>query len=774
MKPTEFLREFNEKDSGEYNDEAGMAQSNLETIVRSAQELEKHIGQEENLPEWCQEKLAVVKGMLTAVTDYMVSQDALDAKQDDFAFNTDRIAEQLDSMLEGGPYDLPGIDYDRPGDTPRKPKSHGGSIPRRHDDEPDFMDPDQRRLRADQARVKKAQDEYHAKKKSGMAEGEIEKTPTGIIHRAEKRQASRAPEMDRLDKGTTNNLDKGIGVHWDKTPGRGRHGIIDPTVDEQGVAEAAPSTELQDKMRQVRPKGKGITRTELQNAMRRKGKKQWHCPECATYDDNVHGKFCSKYKPKEQGVAEGYEPPTSAKGSPAYRASLLRKKQERQAAADAKKKQQGVAEGHADQQRKVFKKNGEPVGEVGIDRESSPGNGQWYMKCYANGIDNVGYDSYEEAVAELKHCLKQGVAEAVWDRPSQSYVPRDGRTFGQTNHPREEHCDACGAATGHAGPGEDSNVDDEGNVYCDDCYADQKGVAEDRLDELSPKTLGSYINKATKDAGTLGYGLGDINARPGKYKDSPDVVKDVKHSFNNRIKGVEKASHRLTKEQGVAEGHADQQRKIFKKNGHPVGEVGIDRESSPGNGQWYMKYYATGDDFSGYDSMEEAVADLKHLVNQFKAEGVAEEWSQKYKKSINCSHPRGFSQKAHCAGKKKHNESAELDNVCPDCGFSEQGLLEAKKGLYYYVNKRKKAGTSRPANHPKAPTAQAWKDAAKTAKKESMDYESQVDALLNEFAGGMGAASVATAPGVGKGPKVGTLFGGSYTPKTPFNKKRKR
>jgi hypothetical protein len=47
----------------------------------------------------------------------------------------------------------------------------------------------------------------------------------------------------------------------------------------------------------------------------------------------------------EPGVAEGYEPPTSAKGSAAYRASLLRKKQERQAAADAKKKEQGVAEG---------------------------------------------------------------------------------------------------------------------------------------------------------------------------------------------------------------------------------------------------------------------------------------------------------------------------------------------------------------------------------------------------------------------------------------------
>ena len=52
---------------------------------------------------------------------------------------------------------------------------------------------------------------------------------------------------------------------------------------------------------------------------------------------------------------------------------------------------------------------------------------------------------------------------------------------------------------------------------------------------------------------------------------------------------------------------------------------------------------------------------------------VDEGWSQKYKSSINCSHPKGFSQKAHCAGKKKHNES--IDNVmemtCPDCGMCE-------------------------------------------------------------------------------------------------------
>ena len=61
-------------------------------------------------------------------------------------------------------------------------------------------------------------------------------------------------------------------------------------------------------------------------------------------------------------------------------------------------------------------------------------------------------------------------------------------------------------------------------------------------------------------------------------------------------------------------------------------------------------------------------SDLKSI-----GQSLEEKWSQKYKSSINCSHPKGFSQKAHCAGKKKHNES--IDNVmemtCPDCGMCE-------------------------------------------------------------------------------------------------------
>jgi uncharacterized protein len=52
------------------------------------------------------------------------------------------------------------------------------------------------------------------------------------------------------------------------------------------------------------------------------------------------------------------------------------------------------------------------------------------------------------------------------------------------------------------------------------------------------------------------------------------------------------------------------------------------------------------------------------------SENIEEKWSQKYKKSINCNNPKGFSQRAHCQGRKK-NELVEeamqlfLEKNCP-------------------------------------------------------------------------------------------------------------
>jgi hypothetical protein len=63
--------------------------------------------------------------------------------------------------------------------------------------------------------------------------------------------------------------------------------------------------------------------------------------------------------------------------------------------------------------------------------------------------------------------------------------------------------------------------------------------------------------------------------------------------------------------------------------------------------------------------------EARQFRSSIKEQGVDEGWSQKYKNSINCSHPKGFSQKAHCAGKKKHNESVMMEMVCEDCGMCE-------------------------------------------------------------------------------------------------------
>ena len=41
-------------------------------------------------------------------------------------------------------------------------------------------------------------------------------------------------------------------------------------------------------------------------------------------------------------------------------------------------------------------------GEVGIDTEASAGNGKFYVKLYDGSYDAVGFDSLEEAWAELE------------------------------------------------------------------------------------------------------------------------------------------------------------------------------------------------------------------------------------------------------------------------------------------------------------------------------------------------------------------------------------
>jgi len=49
----------------------------------------------------------------------------------------------------------------------------------------------------------------------------------------------------------------------------------------------------------------------------------------------------------------------------------------------------------------------------------------------------------------------------------------------------------------------------------------------------------------------------------------------------------------------------------------------------------------------------ESIAEMRQLIETAEKVIMQEKWTQKYKNSIDCSNPKGFSQRAHCAGKKK-------------------------------------------------------------------------------------------------------------------------
>jgi hypothetical protein len=56
------------------------------------------------------------------------------------------------------------------------------------------------------------------------------------------------------------------------------------------------------------------------------------------------------------------------------------------------------------------------------------------------------------------------------------------------------------------------------------------------------------------------------------------------------------------------------------------------------------------------NQLRERIAQLKEYSVDVKEESpdyIEEKWSKKYKRSINCADPKGFSQQAHCAGRKK-------------------------------------------------------------------------------------------------------------------------
>jgi len=107
---------------------------------------------------------------------------------------------------------------------------------------------------------------------------------------------------------------------------------------------------------------------------------------------------------------------------------------------------------------------------------------------------------------------------------------------------------------------------------------------------------------------------------------------------------------------------------------------------------------------------------------------VKEDWSKKYKKSIDCNNPKGFSQKAHCAGRKKRESMMNLKSLVKETVkevvaerqlnlFLEKNVPTNPSKWSYYKSQAKKKFDVYPSAYANAWAAKQYKAAGGSWKK---------------------------------------------------------
>ena len=182
----------------------------------------------------------------------------------------------------------------------------------------------------------------------------------------------------------------------------------------------------------------------------------------------------------------------------------------------------------------------------------------------------------------------------------------------------------------------------------------------------------------------LGQNLANLKSMPtGSNVDEPDIMiapyagsKEMKYL----MKQLKRIGYDVQDAQGYKDAHYDEKPTggeappQLKKLG-PLGKIKLDKlKSVQSERQWHKLgrqiVNVLNDDYAPiqidrkgrivnghhrYDALRLAGAEYArvHMVDEVLENMLDEGWSKKYKDSINCSNPKGFSQKAHCAGRKK-------------------------------------------------------------------------------------------------------------------------
>jgi hypothetical protein len=145
----------------------------------------------------------------------------------------------------------------------------------------------------------------------------------------------------------------------------------------------------------------------------------------------------------------------------------------------------------------------------------------------------------------------------------------------------------------------------------------------------------------------------------------------------------------------------------------------------------------------------EGLKDINSLQKKIEAgEEIEEKWSEKYKKSIDCNNPKGFSQRAHCQGrnKKKMNESETKDLKLFDLAkeHSKSESTEKISKMYNILKRQLKKGMKVEMEHDMG---------LKKAKKIAMDhlkedprYYDKLEKVESKEATGAGSAGAFVGP----------------------------
>jgi hypothetical protein len=162
----------------------------------------------------------------------------------------------------------------------------------------------------------------------------------------------------------------------------------------------------------------------------------------------------------------------------------------------------------------------------------------------------------------------------------------------------------------------------------------------------------------------------------------------VAHAAQKVAKGSGKHTDRKQQSKQVR-GEKHKNKDFAENQDHEISMAGSELHSIFQDAKQLHSMIKTKSEEEGLDAWQQSkitkAADyLNSVLQSLQHEMMGEGWSQKYKNSINCSHPKGFSQRAHCAGKRKHNESMEMEMTCPDCGMCRthgNNMMEVKQRL---------------------------------------------------------------------------------------------